>query len=133
MMGRYGPYVQIGEEPEGKGKKKPKPKRASVPKGINMEDVTLESALKWLSLPRDLGVNPATGGHVQTNLGRYGPYVVDESGDAKDYRSLKKGDDVYTITLERALELLAEPKKGRRSSSTKTATPLRERRCPQPP
>jgi DNA topoisomerase-1 len=51
--------------------------------------------------------------------------VVDDSGDAKDYRSLKKGDDVYTITLDRALELLAEPKKGRRSSS-KTATPLRE-------
>lgn len=128
MMGRYGPYVQIGEEPEkGKGKKKqPKPKRASVPKGTNMEDVTLKDALKWLSLPRDLGVNPATGGNVQTNLGRYGPYVVDESGESKDYRSLKKGDDVYTITLERALELLAEPKKGRRSSSTKTAKPLRE-------
>ena len=132
MMGRFGPYVQVGEDPEEKDKKdkkkkKPKPKRASVPKGMNMEDVTVDLALKWLSLPRDLGVHPTTGGTVQANLGRFGPYVVDDRGDeGKDYRSLKKTDDVYTVTLERALELLAEPKKGRRSSTTKTATPLRE-------
>ncbi|NJR65423.1 MAG: DNA topoisomerase I, partial [Leptolyngbyaceae cyanobacterium CRU_2_3] len=86
--------------------------------------VTLEMAVSLLALPRLLGAHPETGAKIQANLGRFGPYVVHDQGkDGKDYRSLKKEDDILTISLERALELLNEPKAGRRS---KTAAPLRE-------
>lgn len=103
--GKYGPYVQIGED-EGKGKKKIKSKKASVPKEINPDDVDLPMALKYLTLPRELGINPETGVMIKANVGMFGPYIVQD----KDFRSLKK-DDVYTITLDRALEILKEPKK----------------------
>ncbi len=121
--GRYGPYVQLGEESEGSKKK---PKRASLPKGVNMEDMTLDLAVGLLSLPRTLGTHPETGCKIQTNLGRFGPYVVHDQGKegGKDYRSLKKDDDVLTITLERALELLAQPKAKR--GSRKSAPPLKD-------
>ena len=124
MTGRYGPYVQLGDEIEGSKKK---PKRASLPKGVNMEDVTLDMAVGLLSLPRTLGTHPETGCKIQTNLGRFGPYVVHDQGKevGKDYRSLKAGDDVLTITLERALELLAQPKRARRGSA-KAAPPLKD-------
>jgi DNA topoisomerase-1 len=103
-----------------------KPKQASLPKGVNIEDVTLEMALGLLALPRTLGVHPATGGKIQASLGRFGPYVVHDQGkEGKDYRSLKPHDNVLTITLERALELLSEPKKGR-SGAGKTKKALRE-------
>jgi len=79
-----------------------------------------------LALPRLLGNHPETGAKIQTNLGRFGPYVVHDQGkEGKDYRSLKKEDDVLTVTLERALELLAEPKAGRGRSKA-AAKPLRE-------
>jgi DNA topoisomerase-1 len=122
LLGPYGPYVQLGDESEAN----PKPKRASLPKGVGMQDVTLEMAVGLLSLPRTLGVHPETGCKIKASLGRFGPYVVHDQGkEGKDYRSLKAGDDVLTITLERALELLAEPKKGRgrRKAASK---PLRE-------
>ncbi len=106
MLGRFGPYVQLGETPEDK---KIKPRRASVPKGVDPKSVTLEMALRYLSLPRVLGQHPETGESVSANVGRFGPYVVHQ----KDFRSLKKDDDVYTVTLARALEILNEPKKGR--------------------
>ncbi|HEY9649164.1 MAG TPA: type I DNA topoisomerase [Coleofasciculaceae cyanobacterium] len=122
LTGTYGPYVQLGEATEDNKK----PKRASLPKGVNMEDVTLEMAVGLLALPRNLGIHPATGGKIQTSLGRFGPYVVHDMGkEGKDYRSLKAGDNVLTINLERALELLAEPKKVRGSSS-KSKAALRE-------
>ncbi|MEO0409361.1 MAG: topoisomerase C-terminal repeat-containing protein, partial [Cyanobacteria bacterium P01_A01_bin.135] len=71
-----------------------------------------------------LGEHPETGAKVKASLGRFGPYVVHDQGkDGKDYRSLKKEDDVLTVSLERALELLAQPKRGR---GRKSATPLRE-------
>ncbi|MFW6368409.1 MAG: type I DNA topoisomerase [Spirochaetota bacterium] len=108
LTGRYGPYVQLGERTE----EVPKPKRASLPKGMSPRDVTLEDAVRLLSLPRTLGVHPETGKEVQANIGRFGPFVVHDG----DFRSLKKGDDVYTIELERALEILAEEKKGRGGS-----------------
>ncbi|HEX5727260.1 MAG TPA: type I DNA topoisomerase, partial [Longimicrobiaceae bacterium] len=110
LQGRFGPYVQVGEAEEGS---KEKPKRASLPKGMNPADVTLQLALRWLSLPRTLGADPATGGEVKAGIGRFGPFVV--HGD--DFRSLQKGDDVYTIGLERALELLAQPKGTRARTS----------------
>ncbi len=109
-MGAYGPYVQLGDATE----EQPKPKRASLPKGVKMEDVTLEMAVGLLALPRLLGAHPETGKPVKASLGRFGPYIVHDQGkDGKDYRSLKAEDDVLTVSLDRALTLLAEPKKGR--------------------
>ncbi|MCH9651814.1 MAG: type I DNA topoisomerase [Deltaproteobacteria bacterium] len=106
--GRFGPYVQLGESPE-KGTKAPKPKRASLPKGVSEEEVNLESALLWLSLPRTLGVHPENKEEVVAASGRFGPFIK----CGKDTRSLKKEDDVYTVGLDRALELLAQPKAAR--------------------
>ena len=108
LVGRYGPYVQLGEKTE----EEPKPKRASLPRDVKPKDMDLEFALKLLSLPRTLGHHPETGKEIVANNGRFGPYVVHDG----DFRSLKKEDDVYTVTLDRALELLAEEKKGRKSS-----------------
>jgi DNA topoisomerase-1 len=123
LIGSYGPYVQLGDASE----ENKKPKRASLPKGVNMEDVTLEMALGLLALPRTLGVHPATGGKVQAGLGRFGPYVVHDQGkEGKEYRSLKTSDNVLTIDLERAVELLAEPKKGRAGGARKSKAALRE-------
>jgi DNA topoisomerase-1 len=123
LIGTYGPYVQLGDISE----QNPKPKRASLPKGVTPEQMTLDMAVGLLSLPRTLGVHPATGGKIQASLGKFGPYVVHDQGkEGKDYRSLKAGDDVLTISLKRALELLAEPKKGRKTSTTKSKEPLRQ-------
>jgi DNA topoisomerase-1 len=122
LRGPYGPYVRLGDVSE----ENKKPKQASLPKGVNIEDVTLEMALGLLALPRTLGVHPATGGKIQASLGRFGPYVVHDQGkEGKDYRSLKAHDNVLTISLERALELLSEPKKGR-AGAGKTKKALRE-------
>jgi len=123
LIGPYGLYVQLGDKSE----ENPKPKQASLPKGVTLETVTLEMALGLLALPRILGVHPLTGGKIQTNLGRFGPYVVHDQGkEGKDYRSLKAGDNVLTISLERALELLSEPKKGRSTTNSKSKAALRE-------
>ncbi len=112
--GRFGPYVQLGEATE----ENPKPKRASLPKGMKPEQATVELAARLLSLPRMLGRHPETGQEVQANVGRFGPYVVHEG----DFRSIPKGEDVHTIALERALEILAQPKNAKRTA----AQPLRE-------
>ncbi|MEE8138237.1 MAG: topoisomerase C-terminal repeat-containing protein, partial [Thermoanaerobaculia bacterium] len=77
--------------------------------------VTLELALKWLSLPRTLGTDPGTGEEVIAATGRYGPFIKRGS----ESRSLGPRDDVYTIELPRALELLAQPKRRRRRASRK--------------
>ena len=122
LVGRFGPYVQLGEVTE----ENPKPKRMSLPKGVKPEDVTSEMAVGLLSLPRLLGVHPGTGNNVKASLGRFGPYVVHSKGkdDGKDdYRSIKGDDNVLTIGLERALEMLAQPKAGR---GRKSATPIHE-------
>ncbi len=123
LMGGYGPYVQLGEATE----ENKKPKRASLPKGVKPEEVTLEMAVGLLSLPRTLGTHPETGAKIQAGLGRFGPYVVHNQGkEGKDYRSLKGEDDVLTISLERALELLAQPKRTRGGSRGSAKKPLRE-------
>jgi DNA topoisomerase I len=123
LVGTYGPYVQLGDEPQ-PGKKTPK--RTSLPKGITMEDVTMEMALQLLALPRTLGVHPETNCPIKVGLGRFGPYVVHDQGkEGQDYRSLKAEDSLFTVELDRALELLATPKSGRgRRASSKQA--LRE-------
>jgi DNA topoisomerase I len=113
MEGRFGPYVQLGET----GEKGSRPKRASLPKGMKPEQVTAEMALRWLSLPRTLGAHPESGKEVQAGIGRFGPFVVHDG----DFRSLAADDDVYTVQLERALELLAQPKRAQRG-----AEPLRQ-------
>jgi len=126
LTGRYGPYLQLGEQTEDK-KKKPKTASIKTFKGVNPEDVNLDMAVTLLSLPRTLGEHPETGAKIQASMGRFGPYVVHDQGkDGKEYRSIKGDDDAFTITLERALELLAQPKttKGGKRSTTKKA--LRE-------
>jgi DNA topoisomerase-1 len=123
LIGTYGPYVQLGEATE----EKKKPKTASFPKGVKPEAITLEMALGYLSLPRTLGNHPETGKPIKASIGRFGPYVVHDRGkEGKDYRSLKKEDDVLTISLERALELLAQPKGGRGARAGSSKTPLKE-------
>lgn len=110
LSGRFGPYVQLGLQDE---ESNPKPKRASLPKGMASEEVTLESALSLLELPRVVGTHPEDGKEVKAGIGRFGPYVV-HSGV---YASLKKEDDVLTVDLARALELFEA--KAKRASGTK--------------
>lgn len=113
LNGRFGPYVQMGDvSPEND-----KPKRASLPPGVQPEQVDLTMALSLLSLPKLLGKHPGTGKDVKAGLGRFGPFIVHEG----DYRSIPKGESIFTITLERALEMLSQPKKGRGK-----AAPLKE-------
>jgi DNA topoisomerase-1 len=117
MNGRYGPYVQLGDLKSEKSKvkssgknskdKKVKPKMASIPKGKDPATVTVADALVYLSLPRTLGAHPETGEPIVASVGRFGPYIVHQ----KDFRSVKAPDDIYTIELSRALQILAEPKK----------------------
>jgi DNA topoisomerase I len=109
--GPYGNYVQLGEVEEigeGKKKKKTKPKRASLPRGLPPGDVDLDKALGLLALPRDIGIWPETGDMIQAGLGRFGPYLK-YSGL---FLSLKGDDDVLTIGINRAIDLIeAAPKK----------------------
>ena len=105
LVGRYGPYLQQGEVTE----ENPKPRRASLPKGTTPKTIEMEYALKLLSLPRELGNHPETGKPVLSNNGKFGPYIMHDG----EFRSLKKEDDVYTVELARALEVLNMPKFGR--------------------
>jgi DNA topoisomerase I len=105
LTGRFGPYLQLGQKDK---ETNPNPKRASIPKDKEPSEITLEDALKYLSLPRILGKHPETGNEITTNNGRFGPYIVHDG----DFRSLKE-DSVYDIDLNRALEILKEPKKTR--------------------
>ena len=109
MHGRFGAYVQLGETPEDRDEK---PRRASLGRDYTEETITLEAALKLLSLPRELGKGD-DGEPILANLGRFGPYVKHNS----EFRSLEDSDDVYTIGFERAKELLAQPKKSMRRAS----------------
>jgi DNA topoisomerase I len=112
IHGRFGAYVQLGETPE-RGSKE-KPKRSSLVNGQTESTVTLDEAVQLLELPRELGVHPESSQPVVAGLGRFGPYV--RHGD--DYRSLGADDDLFTVGLERALQLFAEPKRaGRRQAA----------------
>ncbi len=99
--GPYGHYIQLGDD-----EKEGKPKRMSLPKGMRPEEVTLEAAVNLLKLPRTLGVHPETGKPILANIGKYGPYVQHE----RTFASLTEKDDVLTVDLPRALELLEEKK-----------------------
>ncbi|RMH78545.1 MAG: type I DNA topoisomerase, partial [Actinomyces sp.] len=113
--GRFGPYVQLGEADQVEGK----PKTASLLSSMSLETVTLDDALKLLSLPRVVGVDPADGEEITVHNGRYGPYVKKGS----ESRSLESEDQLFTVTLEECLRLLAQPKR-RRGQTPKP--PLRE-------
>jgi DNA topoisomerase-1 len=111
IHGRFGAYVQLGDTRE-KGVKE-KPKRSSLTGSLTELTVTLEDALKLLELPRDLGPHPESGQSIVAGLGRFGPYV--RHGD--DYRSLDATDDLFAVDLERALALLAAPKRSARQAA----------------
>ena len=130
--GRYGPYVtevlpEPPEDPEDgvaakKGKKPtgPKPRTGSLLRTMDLETVTLEDALKLLSLPRVVGVDPANNEEITAQNGRYGPYLK----RGTDSRSLATEEQMFTITLDEALKIYAEPKRrGRQGAAT---PPLRE-------
>jgi DNA topoisomerase-1 len=110
-IGPYGPYVQLGDEGEN-GKK---PKRTSLLKGMEPGDVDLDLALRLLELPRTLGQHPETGKVVKAAVGRFGPYVSHDGV----FASVKAPDNVLEIELDRALELLAQKKKGSTKSVLK--------------
>ncbi|HVQ98199.1 MAG TPA: DNA topoisomerase, partial [Mycobacterium sp.] len=130
--GRYGPYVtevlpeppDDGEDgtPAKKGKKPtgPKPRTGSLLRSMDLQSVTLEDALKLLSLPRTVGTDPQSGEDITAQNGRYGPYLK----RGNDSRSLATEDQIFTITLDEALKIYAEPK--RRGRQAASAPPLRE-------
>ncbi|HXU94425.1 MAG TPA: type I DNA topoisomerase [Gallionella sp.] len=105
LRGPYGYYVQLGEVIEGE---KTKPKRVSWPKELPLEQADLGTALKLLSLPRELGTHPETGKKVIVNIGRFGPYI----GHDGKFKSIPRSDSIFDIGLDRAVELLAQAKAG---------------------
>ena len=100
--GRFGPYLQIGEASKEKGAEKPK--RAGLPKGVDRNTITLEQALRLLSLPREVGMHPETSKPIVANFGRFGPYILHDGM----YANLENEEDVFTIGLNRAVTVLAE-------------------------
>jgi DNA topoisomerase-1 len=114
--GRFGPYVQLGEVTE----EVKKPPRASLPKGWEVAEMDLEKALMLLSLPRKVGDHPEDGEPVEAGIGRYGPYVK----HGRIYANLPEVDEVFTVGMNRAVELIAEKQaKGGRGAA---AAPLKE-------
>jgi DNA topoisomerase-1 len=114
--GRFGPYIQLGSADD-----EEKPKNASLLRGMKPEEVTLEVALKLLSLPRELGVREADGEKIIVSNGRFGPYVKAGS----DTRSLPAGTSPLEITLEEANALLAQPKAQRGRFGAAPREPLK--------
>ncbi|MFZ4516312.1 MAG: type I DNA topoisomerase [Acidimicrobiia bacterium] len=103
--GRFGPYVQLGEMPDSADKKAAKPKTASLFKTMTIERITLEEALELLALPRVVGVD-TDGEAITAQNGRFGPYIK----KGTDSRSLGTEEEIFSITLEAAQVLLAQPK-----------------------
>jgi len=97
--GRFGPYLQLGEAVDGE-----KPKRSSIPKGYNPSEIDLETALKFLSLPREIGTHPESGKPITTNFGRFGPFVLHDGS----YATLDSAEEVFTVGINRAVDLLAQ-------------------------
>jgi DNA topoisomerase I len=100
--GRFGPYLQLGEQVEGGDK----PKRAGLPKGVAPDEMDLQRAIALLSLPREVGRHPEDGEPILAGIGRYGPYVQ----HGKTYANLDSPDEVFTVGLNRAVTLIAEKK-----------------------
>ena len=115
--GRFGPYVQLGDATE----EVPKPPRASLPKGWEPDSIDLDKALMLLSLPRKVGEHPEDGEPVEAGIGRYGPFVK----HGRVYANLPEVDEVFTIGMNRAVELIAEKAAGR-GGRGQAAAPLKE-------
>ncbi len=111
--GRFGPYVQLGEEA--------KPKRSSLPRGWSTADLDLEKALKLLSLPREIGTHPEDGKTISAGLGRFGPFVLHD----RTYANLDSPDEVFSVGINRAVTLLAE-KRAKGGGRGAAAKPLKE-------
>ncbi len=105
LTGPYGPYLQLGENDDD-----PKPKRVSLGRGTDLGMVDMELALKLLSLPREVGVDPETGKTVSAGLGRFGPYVVRD----KVFASVESADQLFTITLEEAMQRVRDKEAGKK-------------------
>jgi len=109
--GRYGPYVQLGE-----AQGKEKPKTASLLKSMTLDDLTLDQAVRLLTLPRMVGTDPDTGEEIIAQNGRYGPYLTRGS----DRRSLEAEDQLFTVDVEGAVELFRQPprRRGQRAAAS---------------
>jgi DNA topoisomerase-1 len=126
--GRFGPYVtEVLPEPEDEGEakktskaKKPKPRTGSLFKSMSIADMTLDDGLKLLSLPRVVGTDPESGNEITAQNGRYGPYLK----KGTDSRSLSTEEQIFSITLDEALKIYAEPKRRGRQAAAKP--PLKE-------
>ncbi|NNM71804.1 type I DNA topoisomerase [Enterovirga aerilata] len=101
--GRFGTFIQLGEAENGE-----KPKRSSIPKGVDPASIDLERALAYLALPREITRHPETGEPILAGIGRYGPYVQ----HGKTYASLGPGDDVLQIGANRAVDLVMSKEAG---------------------
>lgn len=113
--GPYGFYVQLGPADGEAADKTAKPKRTSLPKGLSPVEIDLDTALGLLRLPREVGVHPESGQVIKAGIGRFGPYLQHDGA----YKSLPADDDVLTVGINRAVDLLATARKGG------GATPLR--------
>ncbi len=111
--GRYGPYVTLVDEGN------PKPKTASLFKTMSVDTVSFEEAVQLLSLPREIGPDPESGNMITAQNGKYGPYLKKGS----DSRSLASEEQIFSMTLEEAIELYKQPKYGGRRTAS---TPLKE-------
>ena len=100
-IGRFGPYVEMGEAKEAK--------RASLPKGWPPADMDIDKALRLLSLPREVGNHPDEGGMILAGIGRYGPYVQHNG----TYANLPTADEVFEVGINRAVDVLAEKRAGK--------------------
>jgi DNA topoisomerase-1 len=98
--GRFGPFIQLGQGE--------KPKRASLAKGMTLRTLTFEQALALLSLPREVGKDPTSGEPILAGIGKYGPYVQ----RGKTYANLDAADDVFTVGMNRAIDLIATKEAG---------------------
>jgi DNA topoisomerase-1 len=116
--GRFGPYVQRGEASESN----PKPDRASLPKGWGAETLTLDRALALLALPRPIGPHPGDGALVEAGIGRFGPYVKHHA----TYANLPDVEEVFTIGMNRAVEVLAQKAARGGRGTAAAAAPLKE-------
>ena len=109
--GRFGTYLQLGEQKD--YEEGEKPRRSSIPKGVDAADVELEFALKLLNLPREVGAHPEDGNPITAGLGRFGPFIVHEDSEKKKtYVNLPSIEELFSVGINRAVALLAEKRAG---------------------
>ncbi len=118
--GRFGPYIQLGEQGEDKSVK---PKRSSIPRGWDVATLDFERALALLKLPREVGIHPESGKPITAGIGRYGPFVLHDG----TYANLDSVEEVFSVGINRAVTLIAEKVAGGgRRGRGAAAKPLKE-------